>query len=202
MNNLNNVLIILLIGLIFFLLNNQNPLLETFDQSQCPNSLIKNNDAIYLKNTKLANIPGVNPLKFNNLEDYVEYTHWQRSQNMYCPVLSLQHEASDSMYKQEPPSTNLLAGITRNNTRGSIFGPVSKLLDATRNDPPYNKNSFPGVDQLNQYIGIETPLDQISQDINGLSPNPMDSNWGGGNFTQNLVNKGYYSDNNVSIKTA
>jgi hypothetical protein len=33
----------------------------------------------------------------------------------------------------------------------------------------------------------------------GPSPNPMDPNWGGADFTQNLVDQGYYADNEVSI---
>ena len=29
--------------------------------------------------------------------------------------------------------------------------PVQKMIDATRDDPPYNNNSYPGFDQNNQY---------------------------------------------------
>ncbi len=35
-----------------------------------------------------------------------------------------------------------------------------------------------------------------------VSPNPMDSNWGGGQYTQSLVDQGYYADNEVSIMIA
>ena len=37
----------------------------------------------------------------------------------------------------------------------------SKLYDAGRDDPPYNKNSYPAFDKMNQYIGLDVPLDQI-----------------------------------------
>ena len=33
----------------------------------------------------------------------------------------------------------------------------------------------------------------------GISPNPMDPNWGGATYTQKLIDSGYYEDNNVSI---
>jgi hypothetical protein len=33
----------------------------------------------------------------------------------------------------------------------------------------------------------------------GPSPNPMDTNWGGSDYTQGLVDKGYYADNEVTI---
>ena len=39
--------------------------------------------------------------------------------------------------------------------------PFEKLLDAGRDDPPFNKNSYPGFDQKNQYIGINVPLDKM-----------------------------------------
>ena len=35
-------------------------------------------------------------------------------------------------------------------------------------------------------------------DIN-ISPDPMDPNWGGAEYTQSLVDAGYYADNEVSI---
>jgi hypothetical protein len=33
----------------------------------------------------------------------------------------------------------------------------------------------------------------------GVSPNPMDPNWGGAAYTQSLIDKGYYKDDEVSI---
>jgi hypothetical protein len=61
----------------------------------------------------------------------------------------------------------------------------------------------PGFDPKDQYIGLTTPLDKIyNQSYNGVSPNPMDTNWGGAEFTENLVNKGYYADNEVQIRVA
>jgi len=44
---------------------------EGFGQSlttRCPNMLIEKDGKIYLYNTRLANVPGVNPIQFNNLE--------------------------------------------------------------------------------------------------------------------------------------
>ena len=37
------------------------------------------------------------------------------------------------------------------------------------------------------------------ENYNGVSPNPMDTNWGGDNFTQNLVEKGFYKNREVNI---
>ena len=61
---------------------------------------------------------------------------------------------------------------------------------------------FPdGYDDSNMDQGEFTPdmmLDYITQST-GLSPNPMDPNWGGADFTQELIDAGYYNDNNVAI---
>jgi hypothetical protein len=75
------------------------------------------------------------------------------------------------------------------------------LVDATRNDPPYNENSYPAHDQTSYYVGTTTPLDgmNIIAENAKVSPNPMDPNWGGAEYTQSLVDKGYYDEDNVSI---
>ena len=36
---------------------------------RCPNVLIQKGSKIYLYNTKIAEVPGVNPIMFNNLEE-------------------------------------------------------------------------------------------------------------------------------------
>ena len=75
-------------------------------------------------------------------------------------------------------------------------------MDATQNDQPYNKNSYPAYDASSYYVGTTTPLDQMNEQQENMlySPNPMDQNWGGPDYTQNLVDQGYYKDNEVSIQ--
>ena len=34
----------------------------------------------------------------------------------------------------------------------------------------------------------------------GPSPDPMDTNWGGSEYTEKLVDKGYYADNEVKLR--
>ena len=59
---------------------------------QCPNLLIQEGAKLHLYNTRRANVPGVNPITFQNLNEYVQFTKWQRSQGIRCPVmLSLIH---------------------------------------------------------------------------------------------------------------
>ena len=57
-------------------------------------------------------------------------------------------------------------------------------------DPPFNQGRV-GFDPKNQYIGLDTPLDQI-KDAGTKSANPMDTNWGGAAYTQNLIDNDTY----------
>jgi hypothetical protein len=39
----------------------------------------------------------------------------------------------------------------------------------------------------------------IIQNKQPVSPDAMDTNWGGAKYTQSLIDKGYYSGSNVAI---
>jgi len=175
-------------------------------RDRCPDVLIQKGSNYYLYNSKLAKIPGVNPLEFKNLDDYVEFTEWQRSQGIRCPILYLQQSydaQGNAVYKARPSPTNLQGGLQDVQMMPSgqiVTDPVQKLIDAGRNDPPYNENSYPSYDKDNQYIGLKTPLDKMyNENQDGISPNPMDANWGGRKYTQSLIDSGFYKDDNVKL---
>ena len=89
------IVAVFILGLCFVMKYNN---IEGFDNklhARCPNILIQKGSAFLLYNSKLAKVPGVNPLRFNHLDDYVEFIEWQRSQGIRCPVLYLQ-EAYDA----------------------------------------------------------------------------------------------------------
>jgi len=54
---------------------------------RCPNLLIQKGPKYYLYNSNVAQVPGVNPIEFNNLEEYTEFLEWQRAFGIRCPVL-------------------------------------------------------------------------------------------------------------------
>lgn len=191
---------------------------------RCPNLLIQKGSRFFLYNSKVSQVPGVNPIEFENLEDYTEFLDWQRSQGIRCPVLYLQQSydaQGNRIYKARPSVSEPQAGLPPSAAApigiASQVQPISEtslepvgdlaypnptlLVDATRNDPPYNKNSYPAYDQTDYYIGTTTPLDKMNlkQENASVSPDPMDPNWGGSEYTQNLLDKGYYAENNVSI---
>ena len=223
------LILVFLIGLYFYAKKGDSLVNEGFSNNpktgpRCPNLLIQKGAKFYLYNSKLAQVPGVNPVEFNNLEDYTEFLDWQRSQNIRCPVLYLQETydaQGNRVYKTRPsvtepqyglpPSTEAPIGIASQVTpmMETSLEPVgeeaypnpTKLVDATRNDPPYNQGSYPAYDQTSYYIGTTTPLDKMNtqQEAAKISPDPMDPNWGGSDYTQKLVDQGYYTDNDVSI---
>ena len=175
-------------------------------QPRCPNMLIQKGSQFYLYNSKLAKIPGVNPVEFDNLEDYTEFLDWQRSQGIRCPVMYLQQTydaQGNEVYKVRPSPTDLQGGLQPNMPTSQLSLPnPTKLIDATQDDHPYNINSFPAQDQTSYYVGTTTPLDQMNiaqQQPGTISPNAMDPNWGGSEYTETLVKKGYYKGNNVSL---
>jgi len=225
------LIIVFLIGMYFYAKNGDTGI-DGFTNNQstsprCPNLLIQKGSRFYLYNSKLAQVPGVNPVEFDNLEDYTEFLDWQRSQNIRCPVLFLQETydaQGNRVYKSRPsvsepqaglpPSAAAPIGIASQVTpmMEPALEPVGEdaypnptlLVDATRNDPPYNQGSYPAHDQTSYYIGTTTPLDGMDMEAEAakVSPNPMDPNWGGSEYTQDLVDKGYYKDNEVSIRIA
>ena len=117
-----------------------NKLRESFTSKECPNILIQKGKQIFLHNSKLAKIPGINPIQFNNLEDYVEYVKWQRSQKINCPVLFLQHSydaQGNSVYKNRPSPMELEGGLPSISNLELNKLERSKLIDAGHDDPPY-----------------------------------------------------------------
>lgn len=205
------IILVFLFGL-YIVSNYTSSMVEGFGGKggyECPDIILKKGNKIYLKKSNKAIIPGVNPIVFDNLEDYVEFTEWQRSQNIKCPVLYLEETSNaqgEMVYKMRPDMFNPQGGLNAFipediQTTTSPNYEESLLLDAARNDPPYNKNTYPGFDPDNQYIGLEVPIDKIfhEQEKNVKSDNPMDKNWGGVEYSDEVVASGKYKDDNVSI---
>ena len=221
-------ILVFLIGLYFYAKCSDPSYLEGLKNNEnnnngvrCPNLLIQKGSRFYLYNSKVAKVPGVNPIEFENLEDYTEFLDWQRSQNIRCPVLYLQETydaQGNPVYKVRPSVSEPQAGLppsiassigdiisesTLGDPNALAYPNPTLLVDSTRNDPPYNKNSYPAYDESSYYVGTTTPLDtmDMAQEKSNVSPNPMDTNWGGSEYTENLVDKGYYKDNEVQIYT-
>jgi hypothetical protein len=204
------MLIIFLGGLYFYIRYTSNPkMLEGLTtingELRCPNLLIQKGAKYYLYNSNISQVPGVNPIEFNNLEEYTQFLEWQRGAGIRCPVLYVQNSydaQGESVYKVRPSVTEPQGGLPPSITTIPTAPNPTLLIDATRNDNPYNINSVPAYDQTDFYIGSTTPLDTMPNETEEnllYSPNPMDDNWGGQKYTQSLVDSVYYAGNEVSI---
>jgi hypothetical protein len=201
MTTTNSILTLLIItvflGSLYFYLNYdvsklyvREGLTSMNGENRCPNVLIQKGPKYYLYNSTIAQVPGVNPIEFNNLEEYTEFLDWQRGAGIRCPVLYVQNTydiQGNRVYKVRPSATEPQGGLPPT-TPVPLPLKFTKLVDANQSDGAYNKNGYP-------------PLDQIkNSDANMLySDNPMDPNWGGSKYTDALVEAGYYKDNEVNI---
>jgi len=209
--------------------------------TRCPNLLIQKGAKYYLYNTKLEEVPGVNPIVFDTLEDYTEFLDWQHHVGIRCPVLYLQYTENpqgESMYRVRPSVTNPQPGIPPAPVpKPSVPPPPSSLNQSelaspsSLPPPPPQPSSSPPPppppppisttttttsysDPVFEKILPEMPVIETRKlseypnnatgvsNIQGWSPNPMDPNWGGDEFAENLVNSGYYDGNQVQIALA
>ncbi len=176
-------------------------------------------------------MPGVNPIRFSNLEEYTEFTEWQRSQGILCPILFLQHAYNaqgEPVYKARPSPTNLQGGLpdyyvtqhilgNMTNSNPNIIPPPAPIpvrgfggilnnnninntsasfVDFTKD----NSGNYPAFNSCSLKYEPDAPLDNLYN--KGVSPNPMDTNWGGIDYTEKLVQAGYYKDNEVNMRGA
>ena len=159
------IFFILFLGGLYFYINYNNTkegLTTLNGENRCPNLLIQKGVKFFLYNSNIAEVPGVNPIEFNNLEEYIEFLEWQRGAGIICPVLYLQNTydtQGNSVYKVRPGPTDLQGGLPP--TIPTLPNPT-KLIDATQSDMPYNINSVPAHDQTSFYQGTTTPLDQMN----------------------------------------
>lgn len=178
----------------------------------CPDLLIRKGTTLLLYNTKSKS----DPLPFYNMDEYINYLEIQRNAGKRCPVLFLQYESTaqgTDVYRMRPSPFDLQGGVPPNidptlfqpnfdpmNIK-SIDGKPIKVLDASRDNGPYNQGMFAGFDPYGIHVGQRTELDVIHESTavgKSESENPMDYNWGGVQVTENAVRGGNYVDRYVS----
>jgi len=199
------VILFILLG-IYFIIYSTKPkntnILEgyiNFNNSKgfkCPNILLQKGIRFFLYNSELAEVPGVNPIEFQNLEDYVEFMEWQRNQGIRCPVLYLQQSYNtqgDAMYQIRPSPTDLQGGLP-------TAPPTYNNINSYVSDKNVIQNTNHSVNPVNTLNKVQlSSLTQEEASKLPYSPDPMEDNWGGILFTEKLIDAGVYEDNNVSI---
>jgi len=184
------IAVVFLAGLYTTLHYGNNDVKEGFmGKMRCPNVLIQDGEELILKNSHLADIPGVNPVRFKNLEEYAEFVQWQHSQGIHCPVLYFKKS-----YDAQSHEGYLPLPLPPINGESQEF---FKHPDA--DNPPFEMRTYPAMDPHNQDIGEKTMLNEYHYvgESEPVSTNPLDSNWGGANFTMKAVDEGVYKGNEV-----
>ena len=177
---------VLILGLVFCLTKRIKT--EGFNKKDCPNLLVQKGKELHLLHKDKALIPGANPIKFENLEEYKEYVKWQRHRGIRCPVLYLQQTydtQNNENYRLMPDPIEKQAGLPSNITRQPLY-------DANKDNKPFNENSFAGVDIHTQNNGVLTPLDEIFNFSSDDNPNAMDTDWCGIDCARKQVKTGAF----------
>ena len=187
------------------------PKIETMDNNDsgtgtdngCPDLLVQKGDRLLLYNTKKPE-DDTNPIPFFDLDEYIFYLDQHRKQGNSCPVLYLQQENNaqgQDVYRIRPSPFDKQGGLPP--ISGLNDQPVQqeivRMVDASREHPPYNNNNYSGFDPTSQYVGVYTTLDvrHDSTKKQGTSDNPMDPNWGGVEVTNQSLESGKYDENNI-----
>ena len=146
-----------------------------------------------LLNNRKARIPGINPIFFDNLEDYVEFVKWQRSQGIKCPVLyfnEMQHAQGNTKFRMLNDPLDPQAGLP---SYKQLTATEVPLYDSNMDHPPYNQNNYHGFDPTNQNTGRYTSLDKVFYtNKKGNSADAMKMNWAGAESARRMVRSGKY----------
>jgi hypothetical protein len=173
---------------------------STANTDRCPNILIQHGSEIFLYNSKVEKVPGVNPIRFKSLDDYSEFMDWLQGRGIRCPVLFLQFSydaQGQAVYKMRPSPTDLQGGLSPNTPYSPAPAALVQMMDASRDNPPFNNQMYDGFDPLNFNMGDYTPQDAAFREKEltmKYSDNPMDANWGGIRYSESAVASGIYAD--------
>ena len=172
----------------------------SMNNDRCPNILIQHGSEIFLYNSKVEKVPGVNPIRFKSLDDYSEFMDWLQGRGIRCPVLFLQFSydaQGQAVYKMRPSPTDLQGGLSPNVPYSPAPAALVQMMDASRDNPPFNNQMYDGFDPLNFNMGDYTSQDAAFREkelTSKYSDNPMDANWGGIRYTESVVASGAYAD--------
>ena len=172
--------------------------------NDCPDILINKGNVLLLYNSKKPNADGINPITFSNLDEYINYLEIQRNNGIRCPVLYAQQEndtQGNDVYRIRPSPFDQQGGLPTPTIVNEIVPQPSaiNIIDANRDNPPYNMGGYQSFDPMGLHVGQYTDIDKIhdSTELNTVSDNPADPNWGGVLYTESAVQSGKYDDNKV-----
>jgi len=140
----------------------------------CPNLLIRKGNELLLTNTSEPEVPGINPIKFSNLDEYIFYIKVQREKHgKYCPVLYLQQETNtqgEDVYRVRPGPFDLQGGLSPTQNPQYFTAPLVNYLGKAQSigvgvgPVPFNANVNSNT--------IPIPLTQPYLPMPNIAPQP------------------------------
>lgn len=145
---------------------------------QCPNLLRQEGTSIVLYD---LNQPAsvLNPAIFTSLDEYAQFVKEQEAKGVKCPVLELQKGIVGSSLSDAP-----------------IAPPISTDLEGKR---IFNQGDYPPFDPFNDVVyGEMNNNENMENPEDGMSDNPMDTNWGGVQYSAQTLASGKYDGDMVT----
>lgn len=181
-------IIFVLVVLIYLLYNSKKRegMINThrlLNVNECPNVILKQNDEFKLYNLKKPIVPGRNPVKFNSLNEYVDFIIMLRKKNIKCPILFYQEDNNKNVII--PSLSNYMPYLPQK----------LELSDANHSNSKYNKHMYNSFDPYNQYNGSITILDKINKKFS--KDNPMSSKWKGRKHTLKSIKSNDYKEDEI-----
>jgi hypothetical protein len=211
-------LLVIFLGGMYFYAKYSNPkILETLENNskpRCPNLLIQFGSKFYLYNSNIEKVPGVNPIEFNNLEDYTDFLKWQHNVGIKCPVLYVQNTydaQGNRVYKVRPSVSEPQGGLpptVADNQSGNMSSIDTTIINSafpntvssvTHDAKVSSKNESKLNDLDFNKLNIEYPksMTPIEKHYSTLDDDPMNHNWGGEKYTEESVKAGKYKGSEV-----
>jgi hypothetical protein len=157
----------------------------------CPNLLREEGDVIMLYDLTQ---PGsnINPAVFYNLAEYSQFVEEQQEQGINCPILELQTETIGSSIsnnysnmENDSKNENLNKGYRSNDNEDvNSNNHIEVDIEVEHFDKYANKN-------------VEYNQNENNMDTGEISDNPMDTNWGGVQYSAQSLASGKYDGNMV-----
>jgi hypothetical protein len=203
---------------------------KPISNGECPNLLIQNGAKFYLYNKNKPEVEGMNPIVFENLEQYVLHIKKQRMLGANCPVLYVQktmNAQGEDVYKvracPEDPQGGIPPPPPQSPSSNCNPNPNSNFPQNAYDQKMYMDNLAQSISnnlsvsqaknvdklELTKSVLSTVPkccpsnIDDIKPlEIKGKTADPMTTNWGGPQFSQQLIDQGYYAGNEVYLRVA
>jgi hypothetical protein len=196
-----SLLVIFLSGFIVLLNNGMRNVGMNMDfDEKCPKFLVRNGNKLSLLDSNKQIV-----LSFYSLDEYEEHLKEQKKRGVHCPVLYVQEENNaqgNDIYKMYSNPFQLESGVF-SLPLSSVYESIDPdqkpipVLDANRDNSPFNANNYPGYDPVGLNVGEYTTIDEVHDSTKNekYNDNAMDTNWQGVKKTEQSVASGKYIDN-------